>query len=291
MGWVVLNQLIIHKKIFSKMDFKKLILATMGVAMSVCAANAQSWKYNGSYGIYSYPTTSVTGNLTLGTTPSSTTSQYKLYVNGETMMNGNFTTTGSFAARGSSNYVENGLSIYATNQMSRTGLWISSNPDGGGMRIASSGYHNYGDLAFVASTYYFAGTYGVNYMDLSDSKTKILTDLEVSGKIKCQNELEVAEVKADQINTKDINVEMNNAADYVFDENYNLRSLSDVESFVKENKHLPGVPSAAEMAEKGMSLSQMSNLLLEKVEELTLHMIELEKENKELKNRVEMLEK
>jgi len=84
---------------------------------------------------------------------------------------------------------------------------------------------------------------------------------------------------------------MNNAADYVFDENYNLRSLSDVESYVKENKHLPGVPSAAEMAEKGMSVSQMSNLLLEKVEELTLHMIELQKENKALKAEVESLKK
>ena len=52
---------------------------------------------------------------------------------------------------------------------------------------------------------------------------------------------------------------MNNAADYVFGESYNLRSLNEVESFVKENKHLPGVSSAAEMAEKGMSMSQMSN--------------------------------
>lgn len=272
------------------MEMKKIFAAALGVALSVCVANAQSWKYNSSYGIYSYPTSSVTGNLTLGTTPSSTTSQYKLYVNGETMMKGNFTTTGIFAAKGTSNYFENGLNVYASTQSNRTSLWIGSSPNGG-MQISSSGYHNYSALSFIADKYYFAGTYGANYMDLSDNKTKILTDLDVSGKIKCLNELEVAEVKANQIKAKDINLELNNAADYVFEENYNLRSLSEVESYVKENKHLPGVPSAAEISENGMSVSQMSNLLLEKIEELTLHMIELEKENKALKAEMQMLKK
>lgn len=121
-------------------------------------------------------------------------------------------------------------------------------------------------------------------MEMHSTNTKVFTDLEVTGKIKCHDELEVAEVlKANQIKAQDINVEMNNAADYVFDESYNLRSLNEVESFVKENKHLPGVPSAAEMSENGMSMSQMTNLLLEKVEELTLHLIDMKKEINSLK--------
>lgn len=111
-------------------------------------------------------------------------------------------------------------------------------------------------------------------------------DMTVNGKITCKEELKVA-----SINTKDVNVEMSNAADYVFDENYDLKSLNEVESFVKENKHLPGMPSAAEMAENGMSVATMSNLLLEKVEELTLHMIRLEKENAALKAEVKSLKK
>lgn len=115
------------------------------------------------------------------------------------------------------------------------------------------------------------------------SKATFNCEVIVNGKLSCYDELEVAEVKADQIKAKDINVEMNNAADYVFDESYNLRSLNEVESFVKENKHLPGVPSAAEMAENGMSMSQMTNLLLEKVEELTLHLIDMKKEINSLK--------
>ncbi|MCQ2199701.1 MAG: hypothetical protein MJZ19_08305 [Paludibacteraceae bacterium] len=116
-------------------------------------------------------------------------------------------------------------------------------------------------------------------------------NLKVEGKISCQDELKVASIDADNIITKDINVEMNNAADYVFDANYNLKSLSEVESYVNEHHHLPGIPSANEMAENGMSVAKMSNLLLEKVEELTLHMIQLEKENAQLKATVESLRK
>ena len=108
----------------------------------------------------------------------------------------------------------------------------------------------------------------------------------VNGKITCKDELNVV-----ALNAKDINVEMNNAADYVFDENYDLKSLSEVESYVNEHKHLPGIPSAADMAENGMSVAAMSNMLLEKVEELTLHMIRLEKENAALKAEVKSLKK
>ena len=266
------------------MELKKVVLATMGVAMSVCIANAQQWKTH-TYGLYSYPLTGNTSNVVIGTTPSSSTSNYKLYVNGNTRVQGNF------SAVGTDNYFENGLEIYGTNQQSRTSLWIHKNDASSGMRIGSCGYNNFADLTIDASKMYFNGAYGAKFMELGPSLIKIFHDLEVSGTIKCYDELKVVEVSADQIKAKEINVEMNNAADYVFDENYNLRSLSDVESYVTENKHLPGVPSAAEMAENGMNMAQMSNLLLEKVEELTLHMIELEKENKELKNRVEMLEK
>lgn len=116
-------------------------------------------------------------------------------------------------------------------------------------------------------------------------------DIIATGKIECTGEFKVAEVNTDNIITKDIKVNMNNVADYVFEENYDLKQLSEVESYVKANKHLPGVPSASEIEANGVSLSQMTNLLLEKVEELTLHMIQLEKENQALKNRVSELEK
>ena len=116
-------------------------------------------------------------------------------------------------------------------------------------------------------------------------------DMIVNSKITCKDELNVTSLSASNIKTDDININMNNAADYVFDESYNLKPLHEVEAFVKENKHLPGIPSASEMSEKGISVSAMSNMLLEKVEELTLHMIRLEKENAELRSKMNSLKK
>ncbi|HTF80118.1 MAG TPA: hypothetical protein VL947_00280 [Cytophagales bacterium] len=79
-------------------------------------------------------------------------------------------------------------------------------------------------------------------------------------------------------------------ADFVFDKSYKLRSLNEVESYINENKHLPDVPSAADVQANGVKVGEMETLLLQKVEELTLYVIELnkkvaalEKENQELK--------
>ena len=71
--------------------------------------------------------------------------------------------------------------------------------------------------------------------------------------------------------------------DYVFDPSYKLPTLEETEKYVKENHHLPEVPTAAEIAKEGMSLNEMNIILLKKVEELTLHLIEMKREIKELK--------
>jgi hypothetical protein len=70
--------------------------------------------------------------------------------------------------------------------------------------------------------------------------------------------------------------------DYVFEEDYNLSTLEEVEAFIKTNKHLPGIPSAKDVKQSGLNAGEMHTKLLEKVEELTLYVIELEKENKRL---------
>lgn len=72
-------------------------------------------------------------------------------------------------------------------------------------------------------------------------------------------------------------------ADYVFEPSYKLMSLDKVETFVKENKHLPNVPSAEEMSKNGLDVMQTSAKLMEKIEELTLYMIEMNKEIQALK--------
>ncbi|MBC9795837.1 hypothetical protein [Sinomicrobium weinanense] len=63
----------------------------------------------------------------------------------------------------------------------------------------------------------------------------------------------------------------------------NLRSLEEVQAHIKEKRHLPGIPSAKEMEEEGINLKEMNLKLLEKVEELTLYVIELKTEIKKLK--------
>ncbi|MEM9884537.1 MAG: hypothetical protein AAF849_01500 [Bacteroidota bacterium] len=80
------------------------------------------------------------------------------------------------------------------------------------------------------------------------------------------------------------------APDYVFADDYNLRSLEEVEAYINENSHLPEIPSAAEFEADGIQLGKMSFDLLKKVEELTLYMIDMKKENEALKARVAELE-
>ncbi|AEW02542.1 hypothetical protein A4D02_00865 [Niastella koreensis] len=86
----------------------------------------------------------------------------------------------------------------------------------------------------------------------------------------------------------------NNFPDYVFDSKYKLRNLSSLENYINQNKHLPNVPSAADVEKNGgIELGEMNRKLLEKVEELSLYIIEinkkvekLEKENKAVKKRL-----
>lgn len=69
------------------------------------------------------------------------------------------------------------------------------------------------------------------------------------------------------------------------------KPAKDAKLHIKTNRHLPGIPSASELEAQGVSVSVMCSLLLEKVEELTLHLIQLEKENREMKEFVYSSEK
>ena len=84
---------------------------------------------------------------------------------------------------------------------------------------------------------------------------------------------------------KEIFVQTNVWADYVFANEYKLKPLYELEEFINKNKHLPGVPSEEEVLEKGVNVSEMNVVLMEKVEELTLYVIQLKKEIDELKNK------
>jgi hypothetical protein len=82
-----------------------------------------------------------------------------------------------------------------------------------------------------------------------------------------------------------------NWSDRVFQKGYKMLSLYEVEHFINNNKHLPEVPSEADVMEKGYDANEMDAILLQKIEELTLHMIELKKENETLKKSIANLKK
>lgn len=99
------------------------------------------------------------------------------------------------------------------------------------------------------------------------------------------------------IGAREIKVEATGWSDFVFENGYELRTLEEVEKHIKENGHLPEIPSEVEVAENGIYLGEMDAKLLQKIEELTLYMIDMNKqvqslksENKELKEKVQRLE-
>ncbi len=79
--------------------------------------------------------------------------------------------------------------------------------------------------------------------------------------------------------------------DGVFKPHYKLMSLSELETFVKQNNHLPDMPTEKQVNENGLDLAKMNALLLKKVEELTLYVIELKKENERIKEVIENMKK
>lgn len=85
------------------------------------------------------------------------------------------------------------------------------------------------------------------------------------------------------IRAHEIKVEVANWPDYVFDSDYKLPSLPETETYIKTNHHLPNVPSAMEVKENGVNLGEMNAKLLQKIEELTMHLIEKDKEINKLK--------
>ena len=90
------------------------------------------------------------------------------------------------------------------------------------------------------------------------------------------------------LQAKEVKVTLSDWPDYVFGEEYKLMSLGETEQYIRENGHLPGVPSAQEVVEDGLSLGEMNARLMQKVEELTLHVIELQKQIDELKKEKDM---
>jgi hypothetical protein len=86
---------------------------------------------------------------------------------------------------------------------------------------------------------------------------------------------------------REFKVDMVACPDYVFDKNYDLMPLSEVDNFIQQNGHLPNVPKAETIENEGLALGEMNKILMEKVEELTLYLLQ---QQKQLDQQMKLLE-
>ncbi len=213
-----------------------------------------------------------------------------LSVNGPSYINGTIFTS-RIAAYNPSNRFDFGWGATAGSNLE---FYSNDHPTSPGqMRFvfgkANTGNVNY--LSYDASTGWTSRLF-VNY----DGNIGIGTQTP-SSKLDVKGEIKAHSISIDgdltgnalaingKITAKEVEVTLDGWPDYVFSDDYELSPLSEVEIFVKENKHLPGIPSEKEIIENGLSVGQMNQKMMEKIEELTLYVIELQKEVERLKNK------
>lgn len=175
---------------------------------------------------------------------------------------GVYVQTGTDAALGSGGYVVTGLTSGPNISIDNNEIMARDNGATSRLYLQNSG----GDLS----------------MCVSSGAVSIGTNTIANGyKLNVNGRIIGTEVRVDALA---------NWPDYVFSPNHKLLPLEELEASINANKHLPGIPSASEVKEKGIMLGDMQTKTMEKVEELTLYLIQLSKENKELKARLEKLE-
>ena len=93
-----------------------------------------------------------------------------------------------------------------------------------------------------------------------------------------------------QIHAKSAKLDLKEWADYVFEDGYDLMRLREIEKYINTYGHLPEVPTTEEVQKNGIELGQMNTLLLKKIEELTLHLIEKEHQVEKLQEQYDDLQ-
>lgn len=114
----------------------------------------------------------------------------------------------------------------------------------------------------------------------------------VEGKIGIgvENPISALEVNG-TIRSKEVKIEATEWSDFVFNKDYELLSLQAVEEYINDKGHLPNIPSEKEIIENGVNVVEMQAKLLQKIEELTLYVIDLKKENESVKQKLKELNK
>lgn len=168
-----------------------------------------------------------------------------------------------------------------------------------GARIAAIRYNRSGtNNALIQNT---ALVFYTNSVGLNSGDTDLLERMRVTPGgfvgIGTDNPDQLLTVKG-KIHAQEVIVDLQGPlADYVFKPDYKLMPLLEIEQYVKQNGHLPEIPSAEQVSQEGLTIGEMQNKLLQKIEELTLHLIEqnkqiseLKEENNEIKNKLSKFE-
>ncbi|WP_413667271.1 hypothetical protein ACEN9X_22550 [Mucilaginibacter sp. Mucisp86] len=168
---------------------------------------------------------------------------------------------------------------YGTSYMgfnaARTGSGSTASWVVDGDNVHNGGGVIYGD---IGGNIYFAP------LPSAGTSQRTLTDLDI------KNSITFKIANNGGVYAKSMTVQIAVAPDYVFKKDYKLPRLNDVKQYIDQNQHLPEIPSARQMEKDGMNVGEMNKLLLKKVEELTLYMIEKDKQINELQKRVSSLE-
>ncbi|SDP86294.1 hypothetical protein SAMN05428975_3118 [Mucilaginibacter sp. OK268] len=145
--------------------------------------------------------------------------------------------------------------------------------------VSSSSLTNNIRFGDATPGYLAAGTNGI-YLS-NNSGTAVFTVLHGGnvgiGTLIPQNKLDVNGT----IHAKQVNIDLSGWSDYVFKKDYPLLPLIGVKDYIDKNQHLPGIPSEQEMIKNGLNVGEMNQLLMKKVEELTLYLIEKDRKEKE----------
>ena len=164
--------------------------------------------------------------------------------------------------------------------------------DGTYLMLKNSGNGGYGNtgLADNSSRYLFYYNWDAtlgNYSYLQSSEGNSQIKLTQNNGIVFNNAIKGVNATFNGITTtKKLIVTQTGWSDYVYYKKNKLRPLLEVEQFIKVNKHLPDIPSAKEVAKEGVDVGATEALLLKKIEELTLYMIEMKKENEEMYKKI-----
>lgn len=90
-------------------------------------------------------------------------------------------------------------------------------------------------------------------------------------------------MRSDNVASERVQVTQQVFPDFVFNKDFDLQTIDELDKYIKQHGHLPGIPTEEEVKEKGLDLGEMSTQLLQKIEEMTLYIIQLEKRVEKLK--------